>query len=416
MKSKKLIPSSFSAKTLFNKVLGKNFQTNQVHFYSGGAVASNTGIKACFFGGSSSTAYTIASNFLGLGTQCNIIHRGNLDTDIPWGEIRLFKASNPLQQNTGFVASYEMVNFNIQYLRAFGEVGYRHFTLCKDMTNEWEVENAIKDCDVVFNCIGDNPVLRHMEDFEEANVHVPRMIAKVCARLKNDPVKRLIHFSANGADPDSISKKLRTKWLGEQEVLNYFPEATIIRPTEVLGGWDMHNFIGYFNHCYHSNNNHMMLIDGGRVKKQPVAVNDIYQAVERIIHLEESKGQIYELGGSQVYSLKELLEFYANNVNHRPFFLDMSYDDFMRMYLSPNSNFEKAIHWLLARPDFITRQRIDNVITPKKGIKTFADLEILPIAASQYVGDDANYAYEKVYTTESNYRDVEEIDADDDGH
>jgi dTDP-4-dehydrorhamnose reductase len=83
-----------------------------------------------------------------------------------------------------------------------------------------------------------------MEDFEEANIIIPRKIAKICARLKNDPVKRLIHFSANGVDPDSHSKMLKTKWLGEMEVKEHFPEATIIRPTEILHSKPIRNFIG----------------------------------------------------------------------------------------------------------------------------------------------------------------------------
>ena len=33
-----------------------------------------------------------------------------------------------------------------------------------------EIENAIKDCDVIINCVGNNPVIRNEEDYEEANV------------------------------------------------------------------------------------------------------------------------------------------------------------------------------------------------------------------------------------------------------
>ena len=54
-------------------------------------------------------------------------------------------------------------------------------------------------------------------------------IAKVAAQNPN--VKRLIHISAAGADPNSQSMRLRTKWIGEQEVKEIFPDVTILRPT-----------------------------------------------------------------------------------------------------------------------------------------------------------------------------------------
>jgi NADH dehydrogenase (ubiquinone) 1 alpha subcomplex subunit 9 len=56
----------------------------------------------------------------------------------------------------------------------------------------------------------------------------------------------LIHFSACGASPDAISRRLRTKWLGEQEVLKYFPEATIIRPTTIFGNSNADNFFAQY--------------------------------------------------------------------------------------------------------------------------------------------------------------------------
>lgn len=55
---------------------------------------------------------------------------------------------------------------------------------------------------------------------------------------------RLIHFSACGAGPDAISRRLRTKWLGEQEVLKHYPEATIVRPTTILTSTPTTNFLG----------------------------------------------------------------------------------------------------------------------------------------------------------------------------
>lgn len=55
---------------------------------------------------------------------------------------------------------------------------------------------------------------------------------------------RFIHFSACGADPDAISRRLRTKWTGEEEVKRIYPEVTIVRPTTIISNQNADNFLG----------------------------------------------------------------------------------------------------------------------------------------------------------------------------
>lgn len=226
------------------KLIKKGFKTTQTHYYAGGYFTANSGIKVCIFGANSGLANNITKNMLSRGTPVNLVHRNIYDAEIPIGDKKLFKSSNPYRKGVGYFSNYQVPDMAFHQIRTYGEVGYRMFTYCPDLMNEFEMENAIKDCDVVINCIGNNSVLRHMEDYEEANVLIPRQLAKICARLKNNPVKRLIHFSANNVDPDSESKRLRTKWLGEKEILDNFPEATIIRPTEIIHNKFSSSFIG----------------------------------------------------------------------------------------------------------------------------------------------------------------------------
>ena len=74
-------------------------------------------------------------------------------------------------------------------MRSWSDIGMRYFQLTNDLTNEYDIETAIKDCDVVINLIGNKPVIRHDENYEEPNIWIPREIAKVCAK-KNNNVKR----------------------------------------------------------------------------------------------------------------------------------------------------------------------------------------------------------------------------------
>ena len=221
----------------------KGFKTTQTHFFTGGFMGNSSGIKLCIFGGNSATAHHIASEFLSMGTPTNLVHRNQWDVEVPISQQRKLRESNPFRGSVPYAADGHFSNDSLRNLKVFGEIGLKMFTHVPDMTIDWDIENAIKGCDVIINTIGPPPVLRADEDFEEVNVVIPRKIAKICKKLKNDPVKRFIHFSANGANPDSISRNLRTKWIGEQEVRDYFPEATIIRPTEILSHKLHNNFM-----------------------------------------------------------------------------------------------------------------------------------------------------------------------------
>lgn len=84
----------------------------------------------------------------------------------------------------------------------------------------------------MINAIGSKVYYHTDKEYEDANIRVPVAIAK--AVRDNPKIKRFIHFSAAGADPNSASRMLRSKWLGEQEVKAICPDVTIIRPTTIV--------------------------------------------------------------------------------------------------------------------------------------------------------------------------------------
>lgn len=105
------------------------------------------------------------------------------------------------------------------------------------MTSDKECEFAMKSSNVVVSAVGSRIWRRAEKEFEEANIRVPMAIAK--AAKANPNVKRLIHISAAGADPNSQSPRLRTKWIGEQEVKAIFPDVTVLRPTLIVNTLDL---------------------------------------------------------------------------------------------------------------------------------------------------------------------------------
>lgn len=90
----------------------------------------------------------------------------------------------------------------------------------------------MKESNVVVSAIGSKVYMKKEQDFEDANINVPVAIAK--AVKNSDHIKRFVYVSAAGADPNSSSIRLRTKWIGEQEVKAICPEVTIVRPTYMV--------------------------------------------------------------------------------------------------------------------------------------------------------------------------------------
>ena len=82
-----------------------------------------------------------------------------------------------------------------------------------------------------------------LRNFSFADIHIDgaRAIAQA-ARLAG--VKRLIHFSALNASADSASKFLQSKAYGEEVVMDSFPMATIVRPSDTFGHED--RFLNYY--------------------------------------------------------------------------------------------------------------------------------------------------------------------------
>jgi len=117
--------------------------------------------------------------------------------------------------------------------------------------------------------------------------------------------KVLVHGSAIGADPDSPSVYARTKAAGEAAVKEVFPDAVIARPSVVFGPGD-----GFFNRfaALARLSPALPLIGGGKTKFQPVFAGDVAKAVMASLTGKAQTGAVYELGGPEILTMKEVME------------------------------------------------------------------------------------------------------------
>lgn len=173
-----------------------------------------------------------------------------------------------------------------------------------------EVAAAVDDADAVVNLTG---VLAESgrQSFRRLHVDGPAAIAEAAAAAG---VAKLVHVSAIGADPDAKSRYARSKGLGEAAVRAAFPAATILRPSVVFGPED--DFFNRFAAMARLSPA-LPLIDGGHTKFQPVYVGDVADAAMAALRDDAFAGKTYELGGPDVMTFREVLEYVMATTGRR---------------------------------------------------------------------------------------------------
>jgi uncharacterized protein YbjT (DUF2867 family) len=163
------------------------------------------------------------------------------------------------------------------------------------------VGRAVAGAKAVVNCVG---VLASTgrQSFRAIHVEGARAVAKAA---REEGATRFVHISAIGADPKSHARYARSKAEGEAAVLEEFPDAVILRPSIVFGPED--EFFNRFAAMARISP-FLPLIGGGKTRFQPVFVGDVGAAVAACLAGAAKPGAVYELGGPEVLSFREILE------------------------------------------------------------------------------------------------------------
>lgn len=163
------------------------------------------------------------------------------------------------------------------------------------------IRRAVESADAVVNLVG---ILfkSGAQTFHAVHVAGARAAAKAA---KEAGAKTFVHVSAIGADRKSWGKYGRTKAAGEAAVLAEFPEAVILRPSLVFGPEDQlfNRFAGMARISPF-----LPLIGGGKTLMQPVYAGDVGAAVAAALRGGAKPRTIYELGGPDVVSFRQLLD------------------------------------------------------------------------------------------------------------
>ena len=174
------------------------------------------------------------------------------------------------------------------------------------------LEMAAAGCALVVNCVG---ILAEYGAQSFDAVQRDGAIA-LAQTARSAGAQNFVQISSLASDVASDSLYARTKGEAEAGVVAIYPDAIILRPSLVFGPGD-----GFFHRFAAMSrlSPFLPVIGDGRAQFQPVYVNDVADALLAALDMDAARGQIYELGGPETYSFRELMDYIVKIIPRRRF-------------------------------------------------------------------------------------------------
>jgi NADH dehydrogenase len=208
-------------------------------------------------------------------------------------------------------------------------------------------------------------VERGTETFDQVHVQAARGIAEAARQAG---VQRLVQISGIGADPASPSLYVRKRGEGEQAVRAAFSDAVIVRPA-VMFGTDsgfITAVLGLLRRLpvY-------PLFGRGHTRLQPASVEDVAEAITRIMLRSAPEPKLYEFGGPRIFTYEEFLRTVAQEAGLRARLLPLPFGAWHML---------ARVAEILPHPPVTRNQvelmEVDTVVSP--GMPGLQDLGIAP--------------------------------------
>jgi uncharacterized protein YbjT (DUF2867 family) len=235
------------------------------------------------------------------------------------------------------------------HLQPLGRVGQIH-AVQANVRHAESVEAAVRGADIVINLVG---ILfeRGRQRFDTVQTYGAEQVALAASAHG----ARMIQVSSIGADENSASAYARSKAEGEKAVLAARPEAIIVRPSIMFGPDD--DFFNKFAAMARMLPA-LPLLGSGHTKFQPVFVGDVAEAIARAVDGEAKAGTIYEMGGPEVRTFKQLMEYVLETTERRRFLVPLPFGlaRFKAMFL-------QLMPTPLLTQDQVEQLKVDNVVS-----------------------------------------------------
>jgi NADH dehydrogenase len=236
------------------------------------------------------------------------------------------------------------------HLQPLGKVGQIH-AVQANLRYPDSIQAAMQGASVAINLVG---ILAEggAQKFDSVQAEGAAVVAKAAAAAGG----RMVQISAIGADANSDSRYARSKAAGEQAVLAALPKAVIMRPSLVFGPED--DFINRFAALARISPV-VPLVGGGMTKMQPVYVGDVASAVAQAVDGKAKQGAIYELGGPEVLTMREIIQIILKTIQRKRLLVSLPFGlaslQALLLQFAPGG--------LKLTPDQVKLLRVDNVVS-----------------------------------------------------
>jgi NADH dehydrogenase len=182
-----------------------------------------------------------------------------------------------------------------------------------DVRDRATIGGAVAGADAVVNAVSAY-VETGTTTFEAVHVRGAETLAREAAAAG---VARFVLVSGLGADPESVSAYIGARGRGERAVQQAFATATIARPGAMFGPGDaLFSTLDQLARLLP-----VLPLIGSHTRLQPVYVQDVAEAVARILGDPGTAGRVYELAGPTVYTVRELFEIALRIIGKRRFLM-----------------------------------------------------------------------------------------------
>ena len=258
-------------------------------------------------------------------------------------------------------------------IRVSGNIGQVE-TSRVNIFDEQSISDFIKGSNYVINLIG---ILNETRKYKFNYIHagLPKKIARLSREMD---VERFIHISALGSEIGSKSRYLSRKAQGEEAIFSENSNSSVIKPSLVFGYDD--NFFNQFASIL-SLVPIFPLIGYGNTKFQPVYVEDLAKLI--VSHLkDDNKKDVYEIGGNEIYSLKQILELIVKITKKKRLLVPIPFS-ISKLFITPLQIMPKP----LITYDQIESLKKDNILLKTKSDKigNLGDYEIHPVSIKNIV-------------------------------
>ena len=189
---------------------------------------------------------------------------------------------------------------NLRLLGKTGQIIPFKFKSLKDT----KIQNIINQSDIIINLktLWDEKIISYKKGILDFNI-------TLIEKIKNNKRKiNFIYFSGLGVDQNIDSNRSKAIFESEKYIQTNLKNSVIVRPGIVIGGGDqfLRGLLPLINMSFF-----IPLFGKGLSKFQPVFVDDVSIAINKIVKLSLNGNYLYEFVGLDIFSYKDFYTFLA---------------------------------------------------------------------------------------------------------